>query len=304
LFVKNIMPDFTKIFDAMDAIATVASKGMTDDTDRTLSRVLAIAEPLIEAKDVKAIQDLNVGLHLAFQRSLFLLAESAWLTGATHGLEELKADVPDELQTLTLSPLTDKIKALVFGLFRIVPKTFRNTPAEKAVKRRVIKLAGNFSKDTLERVRGHLLASVVPSATQGVIDRAELVRRIQGELGVARRRAETIAVTETTFLYNQGRLASFKESRLVTFFLFSAIGGKEGDGRTTEICKSRAGLVIEATDKATLSICTPACHVRCRSVLRALMPSVNPEHQKLVDAPARRIGSRKLVPLMKGWRSG
>jgi SPP1 gp7 family putative phage head morphogenesis protein len=289
-----------RILSAMDAIADQASKGMADDIDRTLHRLLAIAETLIEAKDVKGIQDLNVGLHLALQRNLFLLAESAWLTGATHALEELKADVPDELRTLTLSPLTDKIKALVFGLFRIVPKTFRNSPAERAVKQQVLKLAGSFSDDTLERVRGHILASVVPSANQGVIDRAELVRRIQGEVGVARRRAETIAQTETTNIYNQGRLASFKESRLVTHLRFMAID----DGRTSDICQSRKGLVLEVGDRNALRQCQPPCHYRCRSVLSALMPSVNPEHQKLVDDPARRIKNRKLVPLMKGWRSG
>jgi SPP1 gp7 family putative phage head morphogenesis protein len=289
-----------RIFSAMDAISDKASKGMSDDIDRTLHRLLAIAEPLIEQKDLKGIQGLSVGLHLALQRNLFLLAESAWLTGATHGIEELKADVPDELRTLTLSPLTDKIKALVFGLFRIVPKTFRNTPAERAVKQRVLKLAGSFSADTLERVRGHILASVAPSATQGVIDRAELVRRIQAELGVARRRAETIAQTETTHLYNQGRLDSYRESKLVTHLRFLAID----DGRTSDICQSRKGLVFEVGDRNALKQCQPPCHYRCRSVLSALMPSVNPEHQKLVDDPTRRIGQRKLVPLMKGWRSG
>jgi SPP1 gp7 family putative phage head morphogenesis protein len=292
-----------RILSAMAAIEKTAVDGMTGDVDRTLHRLLAIALPLIDKKDVQAIQDLSVGLHLALQRSLFLLAESAWLEGSTHALEEMRSALPPEYQNLnqsqTLSALTDKIKALVFGLFKIVPKNFRNTPAEKAVKDRVLKLAGNFSDDTLERVKGHLLASVVPSPTQGVIDRAELVRRIQGELGVAKARAVTIAQTETGAAYNSGRLATYQESALVTHLKFVSID----DGRTTEICKSRNGVVFEKGDRAALKQCRPPCHYRCRSVLTSLMPSVNEDHQKLVDDPSRRIGVRSLAPLLKGWRS-
>ncbi len=292
-----------KILAAMDAIADTAATALTNDIDRTIQRLLAIAQPLIDAKDVKGIQDLNVGLHLALQRSLFLLVEQAWLAGQTHALEEMKAALPPEYQNpsqvLTFSPLTDRIKKLVWGLFRMTPKTFRNTPAETALKRRVIKLAGNFSKDTLEEVRSHILSSVIPSPTQGVIDRAELVRRLQGTLGVARRRAIMIAQTETTNLYNQGRMDGYKSSKLTTHVQFMALK----DARVSDICKSRNGLVLDLKDKAAIAQCTPACHVNCRSVLSPIL-SVAPNYQELIEDPSRMFKNRVIVPLSKGWRSG
>jgi SPP1 gp7 family putative phage head morphogenesis protein len=296
-----------RILATMRSIEVPAAQAMTNDCDRSLHRLLALAEPLIEQKDIAGIQRLSVGLNVALQRPITQLWQSAFYAGSEQGLQEMRSALPDELLELQGSAqfgvFTDRIKALVVAMLRMVPRSFVNTPAQRSVQQRVLKLAGNFADSVLEDVRSHLIASIVPTATQGVIDRAELTRRIQGTLGVARRRAETIATTETNFAYSQGRLATFKESKLVSHILFMAIGGEKGDGRTTLICRSRSGLVIPIENHKQIAENQPPLHFSCRSTISGLMPKVNDFHQKLVDDPSRRIENRKLQPLMKGWKT-
>lgn len=116
-----------------------------------------------------------------------------------------------------------------------------------------------FERDQVDTVR-RILAQGLEEGwpTKRVED--ELRRQL---VGVSRHRAHTIARTEATTAFNQGRLAMFQQSGgYVVAVQFSAIL----DTRTTEMCRARHGLVL-ALEDAALAANTPPLHYSCRSYL-------------------------------------
>lgn len=80
-------------------------------------------------------------------------------------------------------------------------------------------------------------------------------------------RLETIARTNSTTAFNQGRLTEFySEKDLVAGFEFSAIM----DERTTDICIERHGKIIPIEALDIVQMNTPPLHYNCRSVLLPL----------------------------------
>jgi len=76
-------------------------------------------------------------------------------------------------------------------------------------------------------------------------------------------RLENIVRTETTWAYNQGRLAVGDAlGDYILGYQFSAIL----DERTTEICQTADGLVLQKDDATTIQL-TPPLHFQCRSML-------------------------------------
>lgn len=186
-------------------------------------------------------------------------------------------------------------------MLRMDPVQIINTPANAAMLQRALQIAGNFSSQVIQQLRNLLVASLIPSQPTGdPLPRPELESNITKLLNVSRRRSQTIARTETTYAYNGGRVATYKQTSLVTHVRFLAIL----DTRTTDICKTRNGMVISLQDVDRLRVSTPPLHYSCRSVLSPLLPNVNLEHAQMIADPARDPRDRTLAPLLPGWRSG
>lgn len=278
-----------------------AAKALIAELDGTITRILNQGDRAITRKDIQGILDLNQGLGIALQRPIMNLWEQSWLQGSEHAILEMQDAVPESAKRQVESyKLTEAIAKLVRELLQFTPQTFRNLPAERSIQGRVLKLSGNFARDTLDRVKADLLAAIQPQPDTGnPISRDTLLKRLQGTLNVSRARADTIARTETTNSYNGGRLSIYDESALCTHVLFLGIF----DARQTEICQSRNGMWILKSDRAAVKVNTPALHFRCRSVLSALLPQLVPAHQKIIEDASRDYRGRKLAPLMAGWNA-
>ena len=248
------------------------------------------------------IAELRSPLSGDLQRSL----NQHWLTGlslgSSHGRAEMVAAIPLELRQQA-NAQTFAVDFATLGLIAALLSADLGAIAvplavQRAIDLRVAAIAGNFAKDFLNTLRSHLLAATVGEAT-GVISRSELESRIQNSLKVNRVRAEIIARNELTAAYNRGRVSAFRESALVTHARFLAIN----DRRTTDICRSRNGMLIPMADLGAIAVNTPPLHHRCRSLLSPVMPSVNEDHQSWVEDESRRWDARELAPLTDGWFS-
>lgn len=263
--------------------------------DNAIGKIMDQAAPLIERQDMAGIVALDWNLKLKLQAPIFQLWDLGFDLGAIDGLEEMRMALPEEYR-YDISPL---FKQLIQQLSNLVPISLKNTAVEQAVLQRVIQLAGNFSDSVINSVKQSLIRSVVPQPDTGnPISRKELLGELQNTLDVAKARAQNIARTETTSAYNTARVLSYGQSDLVTHVRFLAIL----DTRTTEICTSRNGMVINKSDKAAIAANKPSLHFFCRSVLSPLMPDVNSLHMQMVNDPARQYQNRNLVPLLPGWR--
>jgi SPP1 gp7 family putative phage head morphogenesis protein len=290
------------ILPTLDRLEAQATQSIGAELDGTIRRILQQSDRLITRQDIKGILDLNQGLGIALQRPIVQLWEFGWLQGSEHAILEMQDAIPASAKRQVESyNLTDEIARLVRELLQFTPQTFRNLPAERSIRSRVLKLAGSFAKDTLDRVKADLLSAIQPQPDTGnPISRDTLLKRLEGTLNVSRARADTIARTETCASYAQGRLATFEQSKLVTHLIFYAID----DGRTTLICQSRAGMILPMGDKKAIAQNLPPCHYRCRSTISSLLPDLVPSHRKIVEDKSRLYSNKKLVPLLKGWKTG
>jgi SPP1 gp7 family putative phage head morphogenesis protein len=288
------------ILPTLEHLETQATSTLNTDLENVFGRIVQQSDSLVSRKDIKSILELNQGLGVALQRPILALWEQGWLSGSEHAIAEMQNAVPQGMRSQAEQfDLGTDIKRAIRGLFQLTARTFRNLGAERAVQKRALKLAGNFSKDILDGVKADLLAAIMPQPDTGTpISREDLLKRLQGRLGVSKVRAGMIARTETTNAYNQGRLSSYRDSTLVTHLLFLSIH----DHRTTDICQSRANMILPVEDKRAIALNTPPLHVQCRSVVSPLL-SVNPRHQTWIEDESRLYFNRKLVPLPKGWRT-
>ncbi len=261
------------------------------------------AEEAITNQNSFAVATLDWDFGVALQTPIFQLWDEAWFAGSEHGIEAMQKSVPPTLRRAvdeTFSSFNEQDPTqlnLIRQIFQLGANGLRNNAAEQAVLRRTINLAGDFSADTITRLRGDLIAAIQPQPDTGVpISRAALQERIQTTLNVTKTRAEAIARTEITSAYANGRLESFGRSELVEGFRLLAIR----DNRTTQICRDRNGMVILMNDPA-VSEYTPPFHVRCRTTPSPLLPRINKSHQQMFDDPARRPENRTLTPLPPGW---
>lgn len=305
---RDLIPT-DRITDAQDQVESVAIDAMTDAIAAETRRILMAAE----GADAETIMTLPGSYTLPIYHALQSLWSQGHIAGEAHGIEAMIEAVPRDLQseaqvsassrqnppTFSLSLYAviprSQVLAALMALFEFRPLGLRNTAAERAISSRVFKIAGNFSQAILAKLRQDLLDSVTfDPLSDRPISRVELEGRIQKTLNVSRVRAEMISRTETTYAYNQGRVSSFKRSALVSHVRFLAIS----DSRTTDICRSRNGLVIPIAEATPYR---PPLHVRCRSVLSPLLPVANPAHQKMLNDPQRNPDNRTLIDLPNGW---
>lgn len=159
--------------------------------------------------------------------------------------------------------------------------------AIRALENRQMVLAGVFEIDLLTQIKKTLISHL------GGLPRPEAEREIAEVLQSTRNRASLIVTTETTYAYNRGRLASFREAN-VDYVRFSAVM----DARTSPQCRSRHGLVM-AMDDPELAANTPPLHGHCRSVLT---PIYSRYQGKYITAETTDWSNAK--PLPKGWHAG
>lgn len=166
-------------------------------------------------------------------------------------------------------------------------REFTPEEAMKILRARELKLAGNVESTLVSAIKDLLMEYLIGTP------RREIQKSTAALLGHNENRAALIMRTETTYAYNRGRLASYRESK-VDYVRFSAIL----DSRTSPQCRSRHGLVM-AMDDPELGANTPPLHGHCRSVLTPIYSRYEPE----LITPEN-TDWRKAVPLPKGWRTG
>ncbi|KEO81045.1 minor capsid protein [Tumebacillus flagellatus] len=163
---------------------------------------------------------------------------------------------------------------------------FSPTDAIKVLNDRALVLAGNVETDIVAAVKKLLLQYLTG------MPRAQVEERIADLRKFNENRASLIVTTETTYAYNRARLVSYRENN-VDYVQFSAIM----DSRTSEVCRSRHGLVM-AMDDPRLGQNTPPLHGRCRSVLMPLYSRYEPK-----EITPERLDWGDVAALPKGWRT-
>lgn len=153
--------------------------------------------------------------------------------------------------------------------------------AMEAIKKRQLVLSGNVTEDIVESVK-----NIMREKIKGT-DEIEVEKQIANTLKSSMDRGELISITESTYYYNKGRLTSFCEDG-VEYVQFSAIM----DGRTSDQCRSRHGLVMR-TDSDEIGMNTPPLHGRCRSILK-------PYFEKPSD---KEMDWSMATPLPPGWKT-
>lgn len=126
------------------------------------------------------------------------------------------------------------------------------------LRRRTV-LLGKWDRDLDDAVNRILIQALETGATRKQISKALAAVFIE----FSKARLENIARTETTSALTQGRLNKFREpGSRVAGVQFVAIL----DARTTEMCRSRDGLMLRLNDPR-LALNTPPLHYQCRSTL-------------------------------------
>lgn len=164
---------------------------------------------------------------------------------------------------------------------RVIPEQ-----AIAAMKQRSIVLAGDVDGALIQQVK-QIMTRFLAGGT-----RPEAEQAVEDVLAASRNRASLITTTETTYSYNRGRLASFADDK-VDYLRFSAVM----DGRTSQICISRHGLIMRMDDPRVADN-TPPLHGRCRSVLDPLYSAY--QGSLITD---RAINWNGAAALPKGWRT-
>jgi SPP1 gp7 family putative phage head morphogenesis protein len=285
-----------RIIKALDKIETAGAQ-VTASTEALTDRLLKQAS----GKPIGEIDKLKFPIGPIIQEQMVGVWRSAWALGAAHAREEITIGIPKPIRQQAAGAtfdLDNQTLSLIAAFLTGEPGLVIPIGVEQAILARVLTIAGNYSKAVLDRLKGHLIAATVPGADGQILSRKELEKRIQATLGVAKSRAETIARNETTTAYNNARVRVMRESSIVTHVRFLAID----DARTTQICRSRNGMLIPIGDTGTIAANSPALHHRCRSLLSPVLGRINPSHADWVADPDRAWDNRELAPLPKGWK--
>ncbi len=285
-----------EITTGLDQLETPTAEAIATATANGANLVLQ------QGRDLASIDALNWGVGAQIQRHLVDLWRSGYALGAEHGWAEMMVAIPESAKVQANAAtfeLDNQTLSLIAALLTGEPGLMIPLNVEQAILQRVLSIAGTYSRDILNQIKGHLISAAVPINGQPPIPRSELERRIQSTLNVGKARAETIARNELTYAYNTARVQTFRESSLVTHVRFIAIL----DNRTSPICRSRNGMVIPITDFGTIEANRPPLHHRCRSFLSPVMPAVSAAHKTWVDDPDRQWNNRTLEPLPQGWRN-
>ena len=287
----DLMP-IDEIIGSMDAIELATLKAMNDATRSAVKRLKKEAQ----GKSLTEIAKLNWDLAPDIAKTLNVTWDKGYKSGSKDAIKELRAAIPQKYNSSQYAKVADLIKQIFdlkpFSAF----DSGRPKASVKAILSRNLKIAGDYSKEILERVKNNLSQSMIVQPDTGYpMPPKQVNALIQDTLNVSQARAATISRTETTNAYSQSRVETFKQSSLATHCRFLAIA----DDRVTDICRTRNGIVFPIADSDKFR---PSLHFNCRSTISVLLPRINPQHQKMIDDPNLDPNNRVLAPLLKGWR--
>jgi SPP1 gp7 family putative phage head morphogenesis protein len=277
---------------ALDEAEALTAQLILDDLARSAG---LLARATLDKKNEVESRTPIVG---DLQRSLNLHWRTGIALGAGHGRAEMLAAVPAAAKDAAQYGFD----FVTLGLIAALLSSESNAIAipiglQQAINQRLSTIAQAIASSVLNAIAIHLVAATIGGPDGKIIGRRELENRIQATLQTTRPRAELIARNEITAAYNRGRLTVFRESQLVTHVRFLAIS----DRRTTDICRSRNGMLIPLAAAGAIAANTPPLHHRCRSLLSPVMGAINEDHQAWIDDPARQWDSRDLAALPAGW---
>lgn len=287
--IPDLMP-ISEILDGMGAIELKALAAMNAATTIAVKRLKKQAQ----GKTVEQIKKLNWDLAPVIAEVLNQVWDKGYKVGSKHAIKEMREAVPARQNSLQYAKVSDLIKQL----FELKPFSLFDRPkaAIKAILNRNLKIAGDYSKDVLDRVKDNLSQSMIVQPSTGYPMPPKEVNALLTEtLLVTQARAAIISRTETTNAYSEARVETFKQSSLATHCRFLAIA----DDRVTDICRTRNGIVFPIADADKFR---PALHYNCRSTISVLMPKINKAHQAMIDDPSLDPNNRVLAPLLSGWR--
>lgn len=287
----DLMP-IDEIIGSMDAIELATLKAMNDATRSAVKRLKKEAQ----GKSLTEIAKLNWDLAPDIAETLNVTWDKGYKSGSKDAIKELRAAIPQKYNSSQYAKVADLIKKIFdlkpFSAF----DSGRPKASVKAILSRNLKIAGDYSKEILERVKNNLSQSMITQPDTGYpMSPKQVNALIQDTLNVSQARAATISRTETTNAYSESRVETFKQSSLATHCRFLAIA----DDRVTDICKTRNGIVFPISEESKYR---PALHFNCRSTISVLLPRINPQHQKMIDDPNLDPNNRVLAPLLVGWR--
>ena len=287
----DLMP-IDKIIGSMDAIELATLKAMNDATRSAVKRLKKEAQ----GKSLTEIAKLNWDLAPDIAKTLNVTWDKGYKSGSKDAIKELRAAIPQKYNSSQYAKVADLIKQIFdlkpFSAF----DSGRPKASVKAILSRNLKIAGDYSKEILERVKNNLSQSMITQPDTGYpMSPKQVNALIQDTLNVSQARAATISRTETTNAYSESRVETFKQSSLATHCRFLAIA----DDRVTDICRTRNGIVFPIADSDKFR---PSLHFNCRSTISVLLPRINPQHQKMIDDPNLDPNNRVLAPLLVGWR--
>lgn len=122
-------------------------------------------------------------------------------------------------------------------------------------------LAGILDQDVLDKVQ-----SIIGEAIEEGLHWKDIVKQLQNSKefrSFTEHRLKTIALTEGTKAYNNGRLEQFKSNRdFVEAVQYSAVLDK----RTTPLCRALHGKIIPM-DSGMVEVYLPPNHFNCRSII-------------------------------------
>ena len=269
---KYVKPQSIKL--NLNRLESGGATAIKNAFSRAVTKALKDLEKAIARKDGTAISSYKFSATPELEQSILGMWLGGWNLGGKHGKNELTP----QLKASFDEDLLDAEWASI-----------ENVQAQTAINNRANTLAKDISSSQWEKIRGHILSAVQPSADTGEpISRSELLKRINGELGESGfgKRAEKIARTELTFAYNAGRLQTYKDSGLVSHVVFLSIL----DDRRCKICEERHGMTIALSDVEVIAANTPPMHVNCRCVLSPRLAT--PENRQEIDNDAKKSRKR------------
>jgi len=218
------------------------------------------------------MNELQTGYGKKLSRLFQMHGRTCLELGRKHGKFDIIA-AGKEIQVKKLATPLPPDMGIAFWLY---PETALN-----AISERQLILSGDVSSDMIRSVKDILREKLFGAAE------AEVEAQISKILKASQERSELISITESTYYYNRGRLATYLEDD-VSYVQFSAIM----DSRTSEQCSSRHGLIMKV-DSPEMEDNIPPLHGRCRSILK---PYFGVLDEKLMDWSGA-------APLPSGWRT-
>ena len=247
--------------------------------ESSVNQLVKDTDQFVRDSSVLGINNYQSNLNVLLQTPIFQGIASGFDLGQEHSILAVKALVPNI--------------EITFDPTKLVNSTLNQVSLNNTIR-----LAGNFSNSIITSVKSEITKRIIPNSDGEVLTKKQLDENISTILNVSRNRANMISRTETTSIYNNARLFSYFRIPQVEAVIFIAIL----DNSTTLICRSRNGLIIPLRD-VHLGDNVPPLHVRCRSVLSPIMPSVLPGHKKMYDNTNRRLQAMEIEPLPLGWNT-